>query len=122
MASTTFATSRSTVRGARWTPLRASCNFSSVEVDWLYRELIDIGAVPAENVPALWTYAHTEESEMTLTTIVDDLLFSDSAYETPAATDHVIAELERRLGCELKKKRDPAEHAGYKIDYYPESA
>ena len=73
----------------------------------------------AEHVPALY-YIATESNYANVSTIVDDLFFTERVGRT--LTYATIATIERILGVKLKVKETPNEHAGYTVTHLPNGA
>ena len=79
----------------------------------LERSLLRLGWRRAENVPALWRYT-APEGDCLLATVVDDLLFSESASSTYAIAERTCAELSRLYG-DVGAVREPTSYVGYHL-------
>ena len=84
----------------------------------LFTALVGSGWLPAENVPAFFTFADDTGNDCHLSLIVDDFFFTEK--HGRKITYGTIALIGEVLGCVLKVKEDPEEHGGYAIEYHPE--
>ena len=80
----------------------------------LEHRLESIGWTRAEDVPACWRFAGPS-GDAALITIVDDLLFSESASSEYGISEHTCKILSGHYG-DVKAVRAPKDFAGFKID------
>ena len=77
-----------------------------------------LGWLPAENVPALWTFTGTDGDCLLITT-VDDLLFSEAKSSGYTIAERTCAALSTKYG-DVGATREPESHAGFKITRHRE--
>jgi hypothetical protein len=81
----------------------------------LEKTLEGLGWRRAENVPACWRFT-SDEGDATLVTIVDDMLFSESASSNYRISERTVAKLSGMYG-DLRPEREPTSFAGYSLRY-----